>query len=59
MRLLGDVHLVESENWPCSLLAQARASTRANQASLKSTSMETTTVVLLVVHESMIGSHHY
>ena len=59
MRLLGDVRLIGGENWPRPLSARARARARANQASLKSASMETTTLVLLVVHESMTGSHHY
>ena len=57
--IIGDVRLTESENWPHQLLERARASARANQARLKSASMETTTVVLRVVHESMTGSHHY
>ena len=59
MHLLGDVRLIEREKLAPPLLARARASARANQARLKSSSMDTTTVVLLVVHESMTGSHHY
>ena len=59
MRLLGDVRLIDGEKLARPLLARARTRAQANQASLKSASMETTTLVLLVVHESMTGSHHY
>ncbi len=55
MRLLGDVCLIENEKLVPPLLA--RVSARAKQASKSEVcEMETITVV---VHESMIESHHY
>ena len=56
MRLLGDVRLIENvELAPPTVGTYEQALELTKPASLKSVSMETTTVV---VHEIMIGSHH-
>ena len=60
MCLLGDVRLIENTKLasesPRATVGTSERLTLPRPASLKSVSMETTTVV---VHESMIGSHHY
>ena len=55
MRLLGDVRLIENEKFGPAHCWHERVLELNKPASLKSASMETTTVV---VHEHMIGSHH-
>ena len=55
MRLLGDVHLIEKEKIGPAHCWHKQALELTKPASLKSVSMETTTVV---VHERMIGSYH-
>ena len=55
MHLLGDVRFIEIEKNGPTHCWHERALELTKPASLKSVSMETTTVV---VHESMVGSHH-
>ena len=55
MSLLGDVCLKENEKTGSNDYWHERVLELTKPASLKSMSMETTTVV---VHESLIGSHH-
>ena len=55
MHLLGDVHLIKNENLDVAHRWHEQVLELTKPASLKSASMETTTVV---VHEGIIGSHH-